>query len=96
MVLSACAASPPPAADIIIHVQRQTLVLDGASGQHLLVHANSPLVRAFAAAHPANLVRLTPPSDGVVTLNNVSIPLSLGGLPPAPVPSPNVSEESRP
>ncbi len=100
LVLTGC-ATPVPMDEPLDRVSLQFLVLDGAIGEHQLVEADSPSARALVAAHPAHLVRLvrlTPPAAGVVTLNNVSIPLSLGaGLPPAlSPPSANDSKEPRP
>jgi hypothetical protein len=97
LVLCGC-ATPTSMAEPLDQVALQFLVQDGAIGEHHLVEANSPLARALVATHPAHLVRLTPPAAGVVTLNNVSIPLSLGaGLSPAlSPPSANDSKEPRP
>ena len=97
LALTGC-ATPVPIDEPLDRVSLQFLVLDGAIGEHQLVEADSPSARALVAAHPAHLVRLTPPAAGVVTLNNVSIPLSLGaGLPPAlSPPSANDSKEPRP
>ncbi len=96
LILSAC-ASPLREATPLVGISSQTLVL-GASGEHLLIETHAPRARALAAAHPAHLVRQTPPAAGVLTLNNVSIPLSLVAPQPAAPASASAtaSEESYP
>lgn len=97
LLLCAC-ASPPPVAEAPSQLNAQRLVLDVATGEHLLLDADSRRAQELATGHPGRLVRVTAPATGVVTLGNVSIPLALGAsrAPAALQPVASLPEESLP
>ena len=71
------------------------MVLDGGTGGHQLLAGGSVQSAAQAARHPARLVPLPIPTPGIASLNNISIPRSLGA-PRTALPLPSTSKESSP
>lgn len=94
-LLSGC-ASLPPAAEPPAPLPAQRLGLDGATGEHQLLDVDSRRAQTLVRTYPGRLDRATAPTPGVVTLGNVSIPLTLGTtrLPAVPIPTPSAFEES--
>jgi len=93
LLLTACASSPPPAPPPT-RIVAQRLLLDAPNGGHELVAANSAAAQTLAAAFPGRLIRLPIAAPGVLSLNNVSIPLALGAAAPAATSLPNAQESS--
>lgn len=94
-LLSGC-ASLPPAGELPAPLPAQRLVLDAATGEHQLLDVDSCRAKTLVSTYPDRLDRATAPTPGVVSLGNVSIPLTLGTtrLPAVPIPTPSAFEES--